>query len=224
MKAYFQTIQTAIRTTLTGARLTFRHFLKAMRKKPASTTIEAATYFKEQEGIITLQYPHEMFVLPDNARYELHNEIEDCIVCDKCAKICPVNCIDIEAIKATEQLGLTSDGTPIRLYAAKFDIDMAKCCFCGLCTTVCPTECLTMTQLYDKSVFERTELTIPFATMTTHEIDEKKRIYEEQQVKKEQALQEKNKVLQKIEEQGNIDAPISPEVPKTRPVFKPKMK
>ena len=90
--------------------------------------------------------------IPDVGRYRLHNEIDDCIVCDKCAKICPVDCIDIEPIKATEEIGKTSDGTPKRIYAAKFDIDMGKCCFCGLCTTVCPTECLTMTKVYDFSV------------------------------------------------------------------------
>ena len=61
--------------------------------------------------------------VPDNGRYKLHNEIDDCIVCDLCAKVCPVNCIEIEPIKATDIIGKTSDGTNKRIHAAKFDIE-----------------------------------------------------------------------------------------------------
>src|SRR3546814_5488115 len=64
----------------------------------------------------------------------------------------------IEAVKAVEDMGVTSDGTRKRLHAALFDIDMAKCMYCGLCTTVCPTECIIMTDTYDKSVSDMHEL------------------------------------------------------------------
>jgi formate hydrogenlyase subunit 6/NADH:ubiquinone oxidoreductase subunit I len=161
---------------------------------------------------VTLQYPKEKLPVPDNGRYKLHNEIDDCIVCDKCAKICPVNCIDIEPVRAVEEIGKTSDGTSKRIYAAKFDIDMAKCCFCGLCTTVCPTECLTMTSEYDFSTFSVKEHNFAFAEMTPLEILEKKKAFEEMQLAKQQG-QPKEAATSETSGAGSS----------AKPVFRPKM-
>jgi NADH-quinone oxidoreductase subunit I len=182
---YFENITKAVKTSWIGLKLTFQHLVKAIQKpKYPPLAPENINYFAQNEGIVTLKYPFEKIPLPDHSRYKLHNEIEDCIVCDKCAKICPVNCIDIEVIKSTEQIGNASDGTPIRLYASKFDIDMAKCCYCGLCTTVCPTECLTMTKEYDDSVFDLEMMNLKFSNMTEDEIIAKKTLYEQQQIAK----------------------------------------
>jgi NADH-quinone oxidoreductase subunit I len=60
------------------------------------------------------------------------------------------------------------------LYAAKFDIDMAKCMYCGLCTVVCPTECIVMTDTYDRSMIDLNEMTYKFSDMTAAEADEKR--------------------------------------------------
>ncbi|RYF75008.1 MAG: 4Fe-4S dicluster domain-containing protein, partial [Cytophagaceae bacterium] len=136
--SYFSDISDGIRTTLKGLSLTVRHLRNATHRRE-SMGIADDRYFDLKDGLVTLQYPHEQLPIPDNGRYRLHNEIDDCIVCDKCAKVCPVDCITIDPIKATEEVGRASDGSPIRLYAAQFDIDMAKCCYCGLCTVVCPT-------------------------------------------------------------------------------------
>lgn len=157
--------------------LTFSHLLKS-RFQRKNQDIHSETYFDEAEGIVTLKYPYEAIPVPDHGRYKLHNEIEDCIVCDKCAKICPVDCIDIEPIKSVGEFGRASDGTPKRIYAAKFDIDMAKCCFCALCTTVCPTECLTMTPEYDFSTFDITTMNFGFGNMTEAEAESKRREWE----------------------------------------------
>lgn len=175
---YFRDIQSGIRTTLKGLSLTLRHLRNATHRRTAEG-IASDNYFDLQNGLVTLQYPHEQLPIPDNGRYRLRNEIDDCIVCDKCAKICPVDCITIDAIKATEEVGKASDGSPIRLYAAKFDIDMAKCCYCGLCTVVCPTECLTMDKKFDYSEFELGKLTYQFAELTPAEADEKRALYEQ---------------------------------------------
>ncbi|HXA01915.1 MAG TPA: NADH-quinone oxidoreductase subunit I, partial [Cytophagaceae bacterium] len=151
--SYFGNIAEGFHSLWAGLKLTIRHFIDA-RKSRRPIGMQDDNYFAQDKGIVTLQYPYESLPIPDNGRYRLHNEIDDCIVCDLCAKICPVNCIEIEAVKSTEEIGRTSDGSPKRLYATKFDIDMAKCCYCGLCTTVCPTECLTMTKTYDYSEFD----------------------------------------------------------------------
>lgn len=216
-KSYWNNILTAILSTSRGMKITFRHLIRARKSQPI-LAINEAQYFTQREGIATIQYPYEMQPIPDVGRYRLHNEIDDCIVCDKCVKVCPVDCIDIEPIRATEEIGKTSDGTPKRIYAAKFDIDMGKCCFCGLCTTVCPTECLTMTKVYDFSVTNIREHNFEFAEMSTSEIEEKKRVLEEFQ---------KTKIApadQIPPTQENTDNP-SPSVTKAgKPVFRPKIK
>ncbi len=209
---YWQNIKSNIITSLKGLKTTFRHMLASTNTvKPVA--ISDANYFKHNKGLMTVQYPHESLPIPDNGRYKLHNEIDDCIVCDKCAKVCPVDCIEIEPIKAVEEFGKTSDGTPKRIYAAKFDIDMAKCCFCGLCTTVCPTECLTMTKSFDFSEYAVEDHTYAFATMTPLEILQRK---------KEIADFEASKSKMDQPKKVDVDVPRV-EAPKaSKPVFKPR--
>jgi formate hydrogenlyase subunit 6/NADH:ubiquinone oxidoreductase subunit I len=221
---YWQNIYQGIKTSWEGLSISIKHIFNATKRhKP--TYINAKDYFDLKNGLVTLQYPHEKIPLPDQARYQLHNEMDDCIVCDKCVKICPVDCIEIDSIKATEQVGVTSDGSPIRLYASKFDIDLAKCCYCGLCTTVCPTDCLTMTQEFDVSTYNTGELLAHFATLTPQEAQEKLDLLVIFQ--KEKALSKNVKphvTTEKIEElkqQNEIKEEII-EKPKFIPKMKPK--
>ncbi len=179
----FNTIIKGFATAGKGLNLTLKHFFAAKNSREI-LSVQSDNYFKQQAGTMTIQYPHQILPVPEVGRYQLFVEMDDCIVCDLCAKICPVNCIDIESIKSTEAIGQTSDGTTKRLYAAKFDIDMAKCMYCGLCTTVCPTECITMTNQYDKSVEEISLLNYQFSTMTAEEADEKRVAQEKQQAEK----------------------------------------
>ena len=80
--------------------LTIKHFF-AVNKRRKSINIKDDNYFAQQTGVVTVQYPHEKMPIPEVGRYQLDVEMEDCIVCDLCAKICPVDCIEIESIKAT---------------------------------------------------------------------------------------------------------------------------
>jgi len=167
-------------TAWKGLSLTIRHFFAPNGKREVLSASDN-NYFKQLEkGTNTIQYPRQELPIPEVGRYQLDVEMDDCIVCDLCAKICPVSCIDIEAIKATEAIGQTSDGTTKRLYAAKFDIDMAKCMYCGLCTIVCPTECIVMTNQYDKTVFELSDLVYQFSDMTAEEAAEKRMLLDKQ--------------------------------------------
>lgn len=136
MKEYFRNVWMGFYTVLIGMRETWRHLFKPT---------------------VTLQFPHVRWELPPGSRMQLFNNVDDCIGCYKCARICPVDCIYIDTVKAkpTEDLGKASTGNPIRQHVVRFDIDMFKCCYCDLCTTVCPTECLYMTDKYEASVFER---------------------------------------------------------------------
>lgn len=175
-KNYWKAIQQSISTLWQGLQLTWNHLFSSAI---SSSSTDHENYLLQRGGAVTLQYPHEQLPVPDRGRYKLHNEIDDCIVCDKCAKVCPVDCIEIEAIRSPTAIGKTSNGMTKRIYAARFDIDMAKCCFCGLCTTVCPTECLTMTPEYDFSVFDFAKHRIGFAEMTVQEIATQKQVWAE---------------------------------------------
>ena len=147
MKGYFRDMMDAAQSLTIGLGLTLRHLF---------------------QRTVTLQYPDEKWELPPMAKGQLHNVIEDCIGCDQCANVCPVDCIYIETIKAPSDvdLGKTSTGNPKRLYVLRFDIDMAKCCYCALCTVPCPTECLVMTNSYENSVYDRKDLIYHFAEYT----------------------------------------------------------
>ena len=219
--AYFQDIKRGIRSTVKGLSLTLGH-LRHATKRREPTGIASENYFDLQNGLVTLQYPHEQLPIPDNGRYRLHNEIDDCIVCDKCAKVCPVDCITIEPIKATGEVGRASDGSPIRLYAATFDIDMAKCCYCGLCTVVCPTECLTMEKTFDFSTLNLGDLTYNFANLTPEQADEKRALYD--QFVREKEEQKVATAAQKAAEAMQVETLAAPVPAKPRPVFRPTAK
>jgi NADH-quinone oxidoreductase subunit I len=218
--SYFGDMAQAVGALWQGLRLTARHLRAALgRPRLVAKPVTQPDYFTEPTGIATLNYPYESLPVPDNGRYRLHNEMDDCIVCDKCAKVCPVDCIDIEPIKATEQVGVTSDGTPVRLYAAKFDIDMAKCCYCGLCTTVCPTECLTMTKVYDYSEFDLINMVYHFGNLTPEEADAKKQAAEA----KKAAPKPLGELLPPLGDATGSQVKSGEEMPppaKPRPVFK----
>ena len=82
----------------------------------------------------TVQYPDVYKTIPLRFRGILINDMPRCIVCDLCAKVCPVDCIDIKKVRGPDK----------KFIAEVYDIDLVKCLFCGLCTEACPTECLTM--------------------------------------------------------------------------------
>ena len=183
-----------------------RHLIGIRKKKHVDRlNIKSEKYFESQPGVSTIQFPHEQLPIPETGRYQLHNEIDDCIVCDKCVKVCPVNCITIEPIRSPSEFSKTSDGTSRRIYAAKFDIDMGKCCFCGLCTTVCPTECLTMTPVFDFSTYNMKSHYFEFGNMTEADIISKKTEWQKH-------LETK---------QATPETPTKPSGAK--PVFKPKI-
>ena len=125
---------------------------------------------------VTIQYPDVRLKLPERARNRLYVNMDDCIGCFQCDMACPVDCISIETVKSlpTDDLGMTSTGQKKRLWVTKFDIDIAKCCYCGLCVPPCPTECIKMTDVYEFSEFERTNLIYNYSTMTPAEVADAK--------------------------------------------------
>lgn len=136
---------------------------------------------------VTIQYPDERVPMVERARNRLFVNMDDCIGCKQCETACPVDCIEIDTVKAlpTDDLGLTSQGKKKALWVTKFDIDIAKCCYCQLCVFPCPTDCIFMTDVYEFSEFDRNDLVYKFASLTEDEIKEKTENFEKFQAEKE---------------------------------------
>jgi len=181
MAQYFRNIFETISTLMTGMGITWKHMLKIRRDN------------------VTLQYPEERWPRPDRdigfdisnynvIRSRLQVDIDDCIGCLKCERVCPVQCIKINTVKADvkgedipeiEHTGITSNGTKKALVVSRFDIDMTECCYCNLCTYPCPEECIYMTGGpnshkhpidYEFSQYDRNDLIYKFAK----EVDDEK--------------------------------------------------
>lgn len=72
-----------------------------------------------------------------DVRGELYNEIDKCIFCMKCSRVCPSQCITVDAKAGT------------------WDCDPFACVYCGVCVESCPVNCLHMKTAYRKPVYER---------------------------------------------------------------------
>jgi NADH-quinone oxidoreductase subunit I len=194
MSEYFSNIKVGVTTIATGMAITLRHFFNAVKRK-GDAGIDDADYFRQVDGLVTLQYPREVIPTPAIGRYRLYNDIEDCIGCMQCERACPVECITIETIKATPDdlavCGKTSKGQQKRMWVPVFDIDVAKCMTCGICTSVCPTECLVHTTVSDFSEFDVRNMMYHYGNLSRMEAEAKKRKLAEHQA---EAAKEKKAV------------------------------
>ena len=174
MYKYLSNIFEAISTLFTGMRITWRHMMNIRKEN------------------VTLQYPEERWPRPERdigfnmenynvIRSRLHVDIDDCIGCLKCERVCPVQCIKINTVKVETKgvdltdishTGITSNGTKKALIVSRFDIDMTECCYCNLCVYPCPEECIYMTGGpnshkhpidYEFSQYDRNDLIYKFA-------------------------------------------------------------
>ena len=162
MAGYFKDIWIGVTTIIAGMQVTFRHLF---------------------EKAVTIQYPHEIKEMFPRARARLVNKIEDCSCCYKCQRICPVNIIDVQGVRADkdEDLGLLPDGKPKKMHVVTYAIDFNKCLYCGLCVDVCETESLHWEAPQEYSTFTRRELVKSFVTISE---EEKKRLLEKEAARK----------------------------------------
>ena len=176
MSEYFNQIIYGVKSFLTGMKLTLNHFNK------------------KKDLVATLQYPHEKWPVPernigfDNSEYNLirsrlHVDIDDCIACMQCERICPVDCIKIDSIKPPKDngfdCGMTSNDTQKKMIVSRFTIDMSECMYCNLCVNPCPEECIYMVGGpnaekheidYEFSQYKRDGMIFEFADATDEEI------------------------------------------------------
>ncbi|MGC8585934.1 MAG: NuoI/complex I 23 kDa subunit family protein [Candidatus Micrarchaeia archaeon] len=93
----------------------------------------------------TVQFPDQKERIADNYRGIHKLDIDTCISCGACARICPnqtITMVEIETSRGTKQMP---------------QINLERCLFCALCEEVCPTKCLVLTKDYDFESYDRRE-------------------------------------------------------------------
>ena len=86
---------------------------------------------------MTVKFPHESIPIPDRYRGEHKYDIDKCISCGLCAKICPN--MAIEMVEVPDEYK--------EKYPKKYlKIDLGKCCFCGLCEDICPKDAIKLSK------------------------------------------------------------------------------
>jgi NADH-quinone oxidoreductase subunit I len=100
---------------------------------------------------VTYKYPEEPVPLPERFRGIQYLDVDRCIVCQQCARICPTQCITMTG-KPHPDPG--KKGKVLE----NFDINFEICILCDLCTEVCPTEAILMTNNFELAAGSRDEL------------------------------------------------------------------
>lgn len=141
LKAYVNDIWEAVVTTAKGMRIT-------------------AAYGVNPKEEVTQQYPEERREPSERFRGFLHNDIKVCTSCTMCVKVCPVDCISMEAVRGADK----------KMVLVSYDINIGRCMYCGLCVEVCPVKSLKHTGGYEKATVDRGELILRFVHEDSGEI------------------------------------------------------
>lgn len=116
---------------------------RAMKMKWQITSEIIKNLFKRP---MTVMFPKEQLKIPSRNRGEHKYDIDTCISCGLCAKICPN-----KAIKMVELPPELKEKYP-KTYP---EIDLGKCCFCALCQDICPTGALKLTSNFYLATFDK---------------------------------------------------------------------
>lgn len=123
-----------VKTVLVGMGITWRHLWKPP---------------------VTMHYPDEKWRMPEAFRGLIKCDVDACIVCELCAKVCPVDCITIVWSREPGKSGKV---------AGRFIVDYQKCMYCGLCVDPCPTNAIWHSHEYENASYSRVPQTIDWAS------------------------------------------------------------
>lgn len=97
---------------------------------------------------VTRPYPETRAYTPERFRGIHRLNVETCVVCHACDRVCPVECITIKGFRGEDR----------RFVLEQFDIDYSLCMFCDLCVEVCPPHCLSMGSEFEITSHHRDSL------------------------------------------------------------------
>ena len=101
---------------------------------------------------ITIRFPYERAQPVERIRGKVTWEIEKCIGCMLCERICPS--------RAIELIG-KGRSAEIRYY-------LGRCLFCGECVDICPTEAIETTKEFELAFTRPDMMIIEFRRTKTH--------------------------------------------------------
>lgn len=90
----------------------------------------------------TRRYPEVKRPPVPGFRGPLQIDASKCIMCSMCQKVCPSQCITVDANAGT------------------WDLDVLECVYCASCVEVCPTKCLSMSDEHAAPRFAHDHLTV----------------------------------------------------------------
>lgn len=136
---YIKEVYNAVKSLLTGMRMTGYYFLHPRRE------------------IITQQYPEYRPQLPERFKGEvvlIHDEQNEhaCTGCTACELACPNG-----TIKIITKFDVGADGKKKKALDT-FVYHLELCTMCNLCIVACPTDAIKMAQTFEHSVFDRNKL------------------------------------------------------------------
>ena len=149
---YIQNVVRSVKSTLVGMKITGKYLLQ----KP-----------------ITVQYPDERLPIPNRYRGIHYLEQEKCINCLACARACPIDCIEMDAVRHGKELEWVS-----------FTLDYQKCMFCELCVYPCPKDCIHMGTEYAFVSYDRSEFNLDLLSFKGMAREAKVRMLEAEAKKK----------------------------------------
>ena len=86
---------------------------------------------------LTIRFPYESLETSPRYRGKHEFDIEKCISCGICQRVCPNQAIRMVPAEDREKYP--------KLYP---EVDLGKCCFCALCQEFCPTKAIKLTTNY----------------------------------------------------------------------------
>ena len=99
-----------------------------------------------KEKPVTLRFPYERVEPVEGIRAKVSWDIEKCIGCSLCVRICPGNAIEL--------IG--------RGRRAEIRYNVGRCLFCGECVDVCPTKAIYATEDFELVFNSRREMITHF--------------------------------------------------------------
>ena len=143
IKKYFGDIFHAIKTLLTGMKVTgyyFTHARKEIITQQYPENRESLKMFDRFRGIVIM--PHD------------ENNEHACTGCQACEIACPNGSIEINWTREVDpETGKKKKTIDKHVY------HLSMCTLCNLCIEACPTDAIVWAQNYENSVYDRSQLT-----------------------------------------------------------------